>query len=219
MLIELCRRLDMHHADLVSGLDAVLSNRREPIPDHDHDADCDTDALTVLTALTHARTTLRIDDLARALQWRLTRIEAALSHAQKHPHLGGPLSLQRIPPETFTVTPRLDVLTERQHRSVHTTAGYHSILTQDKAIVLLGALAYGHRPEYVSFRDTGSHRRAEARLKRAGILYSANGPHRVCVDDDVLYSLRYRDDSHIARERGEDIPGEPHSAAQAAGTH
>jgi len=46
---------------------------------------------------------------------------------------------------------------------------------------------------------------AEAALKEAGLIYSSSGPDEVHVSDDVLFSLRYRDD-HIARELGEPEP-------------
>jgi hypothetical protein len=46
---------------------------------------------------------------------------------------------------------------------------------------------------------------AEAALKEAGLIYSS-GPDEVHVSDDVLFSLRYRDEDHIARELGEPEP-------------
>jgi hypothetical protein len=52
---------------------------------------------------------------------------------------------------------------------------------------------------------------AEAALKEAGLIYSSSGPDEAHVSDDVLFSLRYRDDDHIARELGE--PGPLHQAA------
>jgi hypothetical protein len=48
----------------------------------------------------------------------------------------------------------------------------------------------------MSFRDSDSHRYTEARLTQAGILYSVNSSHRVCVSDDVRYSLRCRNGRH-----------------------
>ena len=224
VLIELCQRLDIHPADLVADLDPVLTNRRLPAqqptaanPDdhHPHDghhgghadghrrAGPADDALTVLTGLAHARTPLRVEDLAAALAWRLGRVQTALDYAREHPTVGGPLTLRRVPPETFTVTPRLDVLTAGAHQKIHNTGSWYDILAENEALVLLGALAYGRGPTYAEFRDNDPYRHAEATLKQAGILYSDYGPHHVAVTDDVLYSLRYRDDAHIARDRGE----------------
>ncbi|MDN5750253.1 MAG: hypothetical protein L0H64_17370 [Pseudonocardia sp.] len=214
VLLELARRLDLHPADLVADLDAVLTNRRRPDGTrgddlhnddrgHHHGAeqsDRGADARVLLTVLAHARTPLSIDELAGALGWLLGRVHEALSYAHQHPAMAGPMMLRRVPPETFTLAPRLDILTVEQQQAVQTITGRTSFLAEEEAIVLLGALAYGHDgPRYATFRDTESHRHAHAALERAGIL-SIDHTHRVNVDDDVLYSLRYRDDTHIATE-------------------
>ena len=44
---------------------------------------------------------------------------------------------------------------------------------------------------------------AEAALKQTGLIHSDSGPDEVHVSDDVMFSLRYWDDGHIARELGE----------------
>ena len=44
---------------------------------------------------------------------------------------------------------------------------------------------------------------AEAALKQAGLIYSTTGPDEVHISEDVLFSLRYSGDGHIARELGE----------------
>lgn len=135
VLIELARRLDMHPADLAPGLDGVLTNRRlapnrhhdqhrdgenhsPNHTNHDTDTDANADALAVLTALAHARTPLSIDELAQALTWSLSRVQGALNYAQHHPRLAGPLALRQVPPQTFTVTPRLDILAAGQHHEI-----------------------------------------------------------------------------------------------------
>jgi hypothetical protein len=213
VLIELSRQLDMHPADLIADLDGVLTKCRLPDDrrygdDHGNDRhagqlDCEADTLVLLAALAHARTPLSVDDLARTLGWPLERVDAALGHAHHHPGLAGPMALRRVPPESFTLTPRLDVLTAGQQQAIQATTSWTNVLAEDEAIVLLGALAYGHGPQYATFRDTDQHRHADATLKRAGILYSDHGPHHVSVSDDVLYSLRYRDDTHIANVSSE----------------
>lgn len=97
---------------------------------------------------------------------------------------------------------RLGTLTAGQQQAVQTITGRTNFLAEEEAIVLLGALAYGHDgPRYATFRDTEPHRYAEAALERAGILTSDH-TRRINVSDDVLYSLRYRDDTHIAAEHG-----------------
>ena len=171
-LIELSRRLDMHPADLVADLDTVLANRRsapEPPKDanpndagHGHHGDGqhhrpgqldgEADALVVLTALAHARTPLRVEDLARAMRWSLGRVQGALNYAQQHQRVAGPLSLRRVPPETFTVSARLDILTAGQHQAIQSTSSWSGILAENEAIVLLAALAYGSGPEYATIR-------------------------------------------------------------------
>lgn len=207
VLLELSRRLDLHPADLVAELDTVLTIRRRPdrAPVDDHGTeqlDRGTDARVLLTALAHARTPLSIDEVARALGWLLGRVQGALAYVHQHPAMAGPMMLRRVPPETFTLAPRLDTLTVDQQQAVQTMTGRTNFLAEEEAIVLLGALAYGHDgPRYATFRATELHRYAEAALERAGILTS-DPARRVSVSDDVLYSLRYRDDTHIAAEHG-----------------
>jgi hypothetical protein len=106
--------------------------------------------------------------------------------------------LQWVPPETFTPG-----WASWPHRAIQASTGWANVLAEHEAIVRLGALVCGHRPEYVTFPDSDQYRNAEAAVKRAGILYSGHGgAHHVSVSDHVLYSLRYRDDTHIAHERG-----------------
>jgi hypothetical protein len=143
---------------------------------------------------------LSTTDLARALGWELPRVEAALAHAHANPRLGGPLALRRIPPETYTVLPRLDLLQPVQHTAVASAARYRDILAEDEATVLVAALTASVH-DYLAFRQ--DHLYVEQSLKDAGFIRCHNGPHRIEVSDDILFSLRYRDDTHIAYERGE----------------
>lgn len=72
---EVARHLDMHPADLVTGLDTVLHRpclRARPEPADTNDAE-DVDALTVPTALATATARLTIDQLADVLDWTLER--------------------------------------------------------------------------------------------------------------------------------------------------
>ncbi|MGW0394900.1 hypothetical protein ACWDYJ_29300 [Streptomyces sp. NPDC003042] len=41
-------------------------------------------------------------------------LDATLDHARVDPDIGGPLVLRHVPPEAYTVTPRLNVLTPHQ---------------------------------------------------------------------------------------------------------
>lgn len=58
----------------------------------------------------------------------------------ERPRSGGPLALRRVPPETRTVTPRLDILSQAQRRALHDTTGT-AVLDDDQASVPLAALA------------------------------------------------------------------------------
>ena len=162
----------------------------------------------MLTALATARAALSADQLARALEWQLPCTAAAIAAAQDNPDLGGPLALRRIPPETWTVTPRLDVLTQVQRRALRDTTGA-AILDDDQARVLLAALAAGQKWQggnYPALRAQPGWAAAEAALKKAGLIYSRSGPDEVHVSDDVRFSLRYTEDDHIAGELGEPAP-------------
>jgi hypothetical protein len=204
-LIEIARRLDIHPADLVPDLGPLLSRLRQA-PAGDGGEDRRSDALTLLTALATARTPLTADQLAGALGWQLPRTTAAIAAAQDNPDLAGPLALRRIPPETWTVAPRLDSLTQAQRRALRDTTGA-ATLDNDQASVLLAALAAGQSSTYTELRaQPGWPAAAEAALKEAGLIYSIDGPHQAHVSEDVKFSLRYSDDDHIARELGEPTP-------------
>jgi hypothetical protein len=207
-LIEIARRLDIHPADLVPELEPLLSCRRQARRDAGSGQHQRADALTVLTALATARAPLSAGQLARALDWQLPRAAAAITTAQDNPDLGGPLALRRIPPETWTVTPRLDILTQAQRRALRDTTGAAD-LDDDQARVLLAALAIGQKSQhgdYPGLRARPGWAAAEGALKHAGLIYSTTGPDEVRVSDDVMFSLRYIDDSHIAPELGEPRP-------------
>ena len=202
VLIEIAHRLDIHPADLVPELEPLLSHPRRAAADAAAGQDQRTDALTVLTALATARTPLSADQLASALEWQLPRTAAAIAAAQGSPDLGGPLALRRIPPETWTVTPRLDILAQAQRRALRDVTGA-VILDEDQACVLLAAIAAGQTDTYAELREQPGWIDVEAALKQAGLIYSRSGPYEVHVSDDVRFSLRYSDDDHIARELGE----------------
>ena len=121
VLIEIARRLDIHPADLVPEFEPLLSCRCQVPGDAVGGQDLRADAVTVLTALATAQAPLSADQLTRALGWPLPRTTAAIAAAQDNPGLGGPLALRRIPPETWTVTPRLGVLTQAQRRALRDT--------------------------------------------------------------------------------------------------
>jgi hypothetical protein len=200
VLIEIARRLDIHPADLVPELEPLLSHPRQPAAAAGQDQRAD--ALTVLTALATSRAPLSADQLATALEWQLPRTMAAIAAAQDSPDLAGPLALRRIPPETWTVTPRLDILAQAQRRALRDVTGT-AILDDDQACVLLAAIAVGQTDTYAELREQPGWTDVEAALKQVGLIYSRSGPYEVHVSDDVRFSLRYSNDDHIARELGE----------------
>ncbi|MFJ5804498.1 hypothetical protein [Streptomyces decoyicus] len=79
----------------------------------------DTDAVAVLNALAHAGRPLTADFLAESLGWNLDRVSDAIERAWAYPHLAGPYALRRAAPAHFTLSPRLDVLTDRQMNGLH----------------------------------------------------------------------------------------------------
>jgi hypothetical protein len=158
--------------------------------------------------LATAGTPLSADQLARALGWQLPRAAMAIAAAQDNPGLSGPLALRRVPPETWTVTPRLDILSQAQRRALRDLTGA-ATLGDDQARVLLAALAAGQEWQsdaYPGLRIQPGWAAAEAALKQTGLIYSITGPGQVHVSDDVKFSLRYSGDDHIARELGEPPP-------------
>ena len=82
---------------------------------------------------------------------------AAAAHLSRHrrrpgqPDLDGPLALQRVPPGTGIVTPRLDILTQAQRHALRDTTGT-GVLNDDQARVLLAAPAAGQSDAYAGLR-------------------------------------------------------------------
>jgi hypothetical protein len=149
LVVEVARHLDMHPADLVAGLDTVLHhprlhNRPEPA---DTDAAADVDALTVLNALATATAPLTTDQVADVLAWTVERVTTTLARAANTPELAGPLALRQAAANTYTVTPRLDLLTGDERRRLHETARWNQPLDVEQANVLLAALVL-HNNEY-----------------------------------------------------------------------
>ncbi|MBE1488230.1 hypothetical protein [Plantactinospora soyae] len=75
------------------------------------------------------------------MRWTPDRVHAALEHAATHPDLGGPLTLRRTAPHTYTVGPRLDLLTDEQRTAVLNPDQHTQPLTVEQANVLLAAIA------------------------------------------------------------------------------
>ncbi len=206
VLIDLAQRLDMHPADLVPGLEPLLDNGRDPASGNGAAGDepaqhaaagepvAGADARTALAALATAATPVAVDDLAAALGWTLDRTAAALNHALDRPELAGPYALRRIPPGAFTLTPRLDQLTDQQRAGLTDLVNHHAPLTLAEAHALLAAINLGNQPDYETWRE--DHLAVEQQIKDRGLIHTTNGPHRIDLNPDVLLSLRYLVDEH-----------------------
>ncbi|MEV0633270.1 hypothetical protein [Nonomuraea wenchangensis] len=189
VITDLARRLDLHPAELIEELDPSTPDRNTAAADTAQ-PDLDTDALTVLTALATTSIPLTTDELAAALRWALDRVTVALDHAYAHPALAGPVALRRVPPDGWTISARLDVLTVDQRRALADNVRYRAPLTDEEANILLAAYVLRGHGEYDSWRQ--DHLDAEQALKDSGLIHSQNGPHRVSLDDDVRFSLDHR---------------------------
>ena len=93
---------------------------------------------------------------------------------------GGPLALRSIPLGTWTVTPRLDILTLAQRRALRHFTGA-AILDDDQARVLPA----GQSGTYADLRAQPGRAAAETELLETGLFYSISGPDEVHVGDDV----------------------------------
>jgi hypothetical protein len=159
--------------------------------------------LAVLTALATAPAPLTADQLAQALGWQLHRVAAAIAAAYSNPVSSARSRCAVSRPKPGPSNPGSTILTKAQRRALRDTTAPRPILEEDKARVLLAALAAGQSPAYAELRSQPGWTYAETALKETGLLYTDNGPHRVHLSDDVKFSLRYSDDRHIADELGE----------------
>jgi hypothetical protein len=110
---------------------------------------------------------------------------AAAHHSRQcrrpgQPGPGGPLALRRIPPGTWTVTPRLDILTQAQRRALRHLTGA-AILDDD----LPASRLPGKSGTHADLRAQPGWAAAETELQETGLSYSINGPDEVHVGDDV----------------------------------
>lgn len=210
VVLELARRLDLHPSDLTPYAAEVYNHPRhfdaqfptEPAPG------TDTDAVALLNALAHASRPLTADFLAESLGWDLDRVSDAIERAWAYPHLAGPYALRRAAPAHFALTPRLDVLTDRQmnwvHPANHTEPWRHprdshyqplqrDVLSSQDAAVLFQASYEGSVPtdpeEPTAVTVAG--------LLDAGLLVRADDGTAVLADD-VRYGLRLTDADNVS---------------------
>lgn len=195
--LELARRLDLHPGDIIRGANELFALPRiAEINEAAEKADEDSarDTLTLITALAHAVRPLDADDLAQALDWPNQRIDAAITHARSHPGTGGALVLRLVPPEHYTATPRLDLLTHGQHdqlvgphynsgaeRLPAKPAGRHEPLSAHEAAALLTIFLNGSVDPPMGYA---------ADLLQAGGLVQDDRTGGYQLTADVLDSLR-----------------------------
>jgi hypothetical protein len=131
-----------------------------------------------------------------------------LTHAPGMAAPGGPLALRSIPLGTWTVTPRLDILTLAQRRALRHFTGA-AILDDGQARILPAGKAAptpicGHSPAgpppKPNSRKPACSTGSTARTKSTSVTTSKS-------------SLRYSDDGHMARELGEPSAGPGHNVS------
>jgi hypothetical protein len=199
--IELARQIDMHPADLLPELESVLHLQRLPPHDGedttgqehaDDESDPYQDAAVILAALCAARGPLSPGALADALTWNLERVHDALDLAAADPDLAAPLGLRRHVHGSYTLTPRLDLITSKQHDHLSHIADMDAFeFTAAHTAVLLAAIGSGRTERYANWKDKYTAEHAE--LMELGLLLPVPGePDHVEVDPDAVYSLNGR---------------------------
>lgn len=90
---------------------------------------------------------------------------------------------------SYTLTPRLDLITAKQHEHLSHIADMDAFeFTAAHTAVLLAAIGSGRTERYATWKDKYTAEHAE--LMELGLLRPVPGePEQVDVDPDVLYSL------------------------------
>ncbi|MEV4064678.1 hypothetical protein [Nonomuraea dietziae] len=107
----------------------------------------------------------------------------------------GPHAIERIPPQTYLLRPRLDLLSRAQQQAIHSAADYHQPLTEEEATLLLSVIWCGRSPQYAAFRTR--HLELERELRLCGLLRDSGAPSRIEASADVQYSLRLTRGDHL----------------------
>lgn len=180
-LIELARLLDLHPADLVPGLESVLSRTRQGARP-EQDPAVGEDARVVLAALVHAGAPLHTHTLCQALDWPQNRLRAALDHLQDRPEAAGPLALRRTGAHTYVLGARMDVLTGQQRAALTSAAGRVRPIGAQEAAVLAALLGFGPAPRGADW-SAGAEGLADAGLTAVTV------EGELAVDPAVRFSL------------------------------
>ncbi|WP_281154668.1 hypothetical protein [Streptomyces sp. HYC2] len=207
VVLELARHLDLHPADLTPFAEDVYHLPRHHQVQQPPKPSTEADAVAVLNALAHAGRPVTADYLAETLHWNTDRTTEALEHAWDNPTLGGPYALRRVASAHFTLTPRMDVLTDEQMNAIHPgnhTAtwrnpnGTHRRPLQRDVLSDLDATVLHHAWHHGSV-SADEHRpwaHAIAGLIDAGYLTITTDGDTVLADD-VQYGLRAIDTDDV----------------------
>ncbi|MFE3450931.1 hypothetical protein ACFXJ8_18570 [Nonomuraea sp. NPDC059194] len=139
-------------------------------------------------ALAYASYPLTIGQLARALDWPGPRTHQALQTLNHNPAIAGPMALRRVPPGSYTLTPRLDHLSRQQHTQITTLRPRFSMFARSQAAALHTVISHDHQHDHAAhpLRDA-----AIERLREAGLIHGDfDRGEPLHASDDVLYSLR-----------------------------
>jgi hypothetical protein len=107
-------------------------------------------------------------------------------------------SVRRIPPQTYMLTPRLDVLECEQYEALTAAGSHHDILAEEQAAVLYTVITSGRLPTDVGFAPQRSY--VAARLRQTGLIHDDRLTGGIRASDDVLFSLR------LASDRADPLP-------------
>ncbi|HEV2347931.1 MAG TPA: hypothetical protein VGS97_27840 [Actinocrinis sp.] len=142
-----------------------------------------------MAALCAARGPLTPGALADALTWNLERVQDALELAAADPDLPAPLGLRRHVHGAYTLTPRLDLLTSRQHDHLNHAADMDAFeFTAAHTAVLLAAIGSGRTLRYANWKAKYAAEHTE--LLELGLLLPLPGEaDQADVHPDVLYGL------------------------------
>ena len=113
---------------------------------------------------------------------------------------GGPLALRSIPLGTWTVTPRLDILTLAQRRALRHFTGA-AILDDDQARVLPA----GQSGTYADLRHSPAGPPPKPNSWKPACSTASAARTKFTSATTSKFSLRYSDDGHMAREFGEPL--------------
>ncbi|WP_017577861.1 SMC-Scp complex subunit ScpB [Nocardiopsis kunsanensis] len=202
VLIQLCRRLDLHPSDLIEELDEMCSSLRRAPREADSElpgeGEVVEDARTMVAALFHVGAPLSIEEAAGALGWGFSRARATVEHLQAHADLTGPYALRRVGADTYALTSRTDLLTAGQRTALESVVVAVGGTLPQTHVSVLEALLAG---SILSGDDDA----ALADLLKLGLV-SGSAEEGLELASEVLYSLNPGDDGGGSGDNGMSSP-------------